>query len=71
MVRGPQGVEVIGGIADFSAEIRHKPVGDPKEITTPAWLPPGRVAIGLTSGASTPDNLMDAAIRRLDRIANS
>ena len=59
-----------GGLIS-AGEIRHKPVGDPKEITTPAWLPPGRVAIGLTSGASTPDNLMDAAIRRLDRIANS
>jgi 4-hydroxy-3-methylbut-2-en-1-yl diphosphate reductase len=51
--------------------IRHKPVGRPEEVTTTNWLPPGKVTIGLTSGASTPDNLVDAAIRRLDRIANA
>ena len=42
-----------------------------QEVTTTGWLPPGKVTIGLTSGASTPDNLVDAAIRRLDRIANA
>jgi 4-hydroxy-3-methylbut-2-en-1-yl diphosphate reductase len=51
-------------------EIRHKPVGRAEEITTTGWLPAGDVTVGLTSGASTPDNLMDAAIRRLERIAN-
>jgi 4-hydroxy-3-methylbut-2-enyl diphosphate reductase IspH len=39
-------------------------------VTTSAWLPAGTVTVGLTSGASTPDNLVDAAIRRLERIAN-
>jgi 4-hydroxy-3-methylbut-2-enyl diphosphate reductase len=54
-----------------SAEaIRHKPVGSPHEITTPGWLPEGLVTLGLTSGASTPDNLVGAAIRRLDELAN-
>ena len=52
-------------------EIRHKPVGRADEVTTQGWLPEGEVTIGLTSGASTPDNLVDAAIRRLDRIANN
>jgi 4-hydroxy-3-methylbut-2-enyl diphosphate reductase IspH len=28
------------------------------------------VRIGLTSGASTPDNLVDAVVRRLDELAN-
>ena len=51
--------------------IRHTPVGRPEEVTTTIWLPPGKVTFGLTSGASTPDNLVDAAIRRLDRIANA
>jgi 4-hydroxy-3-methylbut-2-enyl diphosphate reductase len=51
--------------------IRHKPVGQPGEIVTSGWLPEGPLTVGLTSGASTPDNLMDAAIRRLDRLANS
>ena len=50
--------------------IRHKPVGSPHEVTTSGWLPAGPLTIGLTSGASTPDNLMGIAIRRLDELAN-
>ena len=58
-----------GGLV--SAEtIRHKAVGSPTEITTTGWLPGGSVTIGLTSGASTPDNLVGTAIRRLDELAN-
>ena len=30
------------------------------------WLPAGPLAVGLTSGASTPDNLVEAVIRRLE-----
>jgi 4-hydroxy-3-methylbut-2-enyl diphosphate reductase len=54
-----------------AGEIRHKPVGCAEEVVTTGWLPEGQLTVGLTSGASTPDNLMDAAIRRLERIANS
>jgi len=47
-------------------EIRHRPVGAKDEVTTTGWLPAdGRVAIGLTSGASTPDNLVGATIAKL------
>ena len=52
-----------------AAEIRHKPAGEPQEVTTPGWLPAGRVSVGLTSGASTPDNLVGAAIRRLEELS--
>src|SRR5438477_5584105 len=48
-------------------EIRHRPVGSKTEITTAAWLPPaGSLSVGLTSGASTPDNLMGAVIAKLE-----
>jgi 4-hydroxy-3-methylbut-2-enyl diphosphate reductase len=50
--------------------IRHKPVGQPGEISTAGWLPAGPITVGLTSGASTPDNLVAAAIERLDELAN-
>lgn len=53
-----------------AADIRHKPVDSSREITTTGWLPEGRLSIGLTSGASTPDNLVGTAIRRLDELAN-
>ena len=62
-------------IADASglvsaSEIRHKPIGGKQEATTAGWLPDGNVAIGLTSGASTPDNIVESVIRRLDDLVN-
>jgi 4-hydroxy-3-methylbut-2-enyl diphosphate reductase len=39
-----------------SETIRHKPFGCPEEITTRDWLPAGPAAVGLTAGASTPNN---------------
>ena len=46
--------------------IAHRPVGGPHEITTEGWLPDGILSIGLTSGASTPDNIVEQVIRRLE-----
>jgi 4-hydroxy-3-methylbut-2-enyl diphosphate reductase len=59
-----------GGIVSSEA-IRHKPVGSKQEVTSERWLPSsGPIRIGLTSGASTPDNLVGAVIRRLDNLSN-
>ena len=59
-----------GGIVSASA-ITHRPVGGHDEITTKDWLPDGAVTVGLTSGASTPDNIVEQVIVRLDSFANS
>ena len=54
-------------------EIRHRPVGAPSttkgvESITRDWLPSsGSVIVGLTAGASTPNNIVGEVIRKLER----
>jgi 4-hydroxy-3-methylbut-2-en-1-yl diphosphate reductase len=52
-------------------EVRHRPIDSKQETVSTAWLPDGPVAVGLTAGASTPDNLVEQVIRRLDQLANA
>ena len=42
--------------------IRHKPVGAQDEVQVNDWLPGGDLIIGITAGASTPNNKIGAAI---------
>ncbi len=50
--------------------IRHKPVGAKSEVRTSGWLPPdGPVRVGLTAGASTPDNIIGAVVLKLSGFA--
>ena len=35
------------------------------EVETPAWLPAGKITVGITAGASCPNNLIEETIRRL------
>jgi 4-hydroxy-3-methylbut-2-en-1-yl diphosphate reductase len=49
-------------------EIRHRSVQSKTEVISGDWLPTtGRVRVGLTSGASTPDNLVAIVVETLAR----
>jgi len=57
-----------------ATEIRHRPIGAPSttlvpEAVTPNWLPAGAVSVGLTAGASTPNNIVGEVISRLEALA--
>ena len=59
-----------------AAEIRHRPIGVPStatvaEHTTRDWIPEGPIRIGLTAGASTPNNIVGQVIERLEALANN
>ena len=63
-IASPEGLE-------SATHVRHREVTSKSEIVTAGWLPAaGPLTIGITSGASTPDNLVEQAIRRLDAFAN-
>ena len=51
-------------------EILHRPMDGHDPVVSRRWLPDGHLSIGLTAGASTPDTLVGAVIRRLDALAN-
>jgi 4-hydroxy-3-methylbut-2-en-1-yl diphosphate reductase len=45
--------------------IRHRPVGAHEETVTGGWLPHGPVTVGLTAGASTPNNVVGEVVERI------
>ena len=50
-----------------ATEIRYRDVKTKVEVVGRDWLPPaGPLSVGLTSGASTPDNLVELVVRRLE-----
>ncbi len=67
----------VDGLEDAD-RIRHRPVPPPDtphgavaEIVSSGWLPGGQVRIGLTAGASTPNNIVGQAIARLAAFAGA
>ena len=48
-----------------TATIRYRPVGSGREERRSGWIPDGPVSIGLTAGASTPNNKIGEAIERI------
>jgi 4-hydroxy-3-methylbut-2-enyl diphosphate reductase len=56
---------------ESAAAIRHRPAGGHEEVRSEGWLPlSGPVKIGLTSGASTPNNLVGTTVERLTTLCN-
>lgn len=47
------------------SEIRHKPAGTREETITRGWFPEGARTIGITAGASTPNNQIGETIERI------
>ncbi len=45
--------------------IRHYNQAQHSEVETKDWLPQGKITVGITAGASCPNNLIEDAIRRL------
>jgi 4-hydroxy-3-methylbut-2-enyl diphosphate reductase len=45
--------------------IRHRPIGSHDLAETAGWLPPGPVSVGLTAGASTPNNVVGEVVARI------
>jgi 4-hydroxy-3-methylbut-2-enyl diphosphate reductase len=56
-------IQSAGCIEDTA--IRHKPVGQADEVRAERWLPEGPLRIGLTAGASTPNNVVGEVVQRL------
>lgn len=50
---------------ESEARIRHYSIHDKQEIETPNWLPSAPTTIGITAGASCPNNLIEDTIVRL------
>ena len=45
-------------------KIEHKPLNKDLEISA-QWLPEGEIIVGVTSGASTPDRVVEEAIQKI------
>jgi 4-hydroxy-3-methylbut-2-enyl diphosphate reductase len=45
--------------------IVHYDQHEKKEVETPDWLPARKLTVGITAGASCPNNLIEDVIRRL------
>jgi 4-hydroxy-3-methylbut-2-enyl diphosphate reductase len=56
------------GIDPASGAIRHQPIGTKSEVTTEGWLGDSRI-VGITAGASTPNNKVGETVARISAVA--
>jgi len=58
-------IQDAGCIEPEAGTIRHKPVGTQQEVEVAGWLTPGPHVVGITAGASTPNNKVGETITRI------
>jgi 4-hydroxy-3-methylbut-2-enyl diphosphate reductase len=61
-------IEDADGIDPAAGTIRHQPIGTRREETVAGWLGDGRT-VGITAGASTPNNKVGETIARISELA--
>jgi 4-hydroxy-3-methylbut-2-enyl diphosphate reductase len=61
-------IEDAAGIDTATGTIRHQPPGQKQEVEQPSWLGEARV-VGITAGASTPNNKIGETIARICSVA--
>ena len=61
-------IEDAACVEPTSGAIRHQPIGTKQEVRTEDWLGQGRI-IGVTAGASTPNNKIGETIARVCQLA--
>jgi 4-hydroxy-3-methylbut-2-enyl diphosphate reductase len=61
-------IEDATGVDPERGTIRYRPVGAKQEAARSDWLPAGPVTVGVTAGASTPNNKLGETIERIAAI---
>jgi 4-hydroxy-3-methylbut-2-enyl diphosphate reductase len=61
-ISGPEKLE--------GSSLQHRPVGGHEEVSEAKWLPDGPVAVGLTAGASTPNNVVGEVVLKVLALRN-
>ncbi len=62
--KGLKSYHIDGADCIAEEQLRHKPLHGEVQITE-HWLPEGVITVGVTSGASTPDRMVEEVIRRI------
>jgi 4-hydroxy-3-methylbut-2-enyl diphosphate reductase len=61
-------IEDADAVDPAAGEVRHQPIGTKQEVVTRGWLGDARI-IGITAGASTPNNKIGETVARICRAA--